>query len=117
MGYLKTFIEKTSYIGNFLMIPAKTLGVVVFNILMGVAGTVPGVAAGYRILKLEKKFFEVSGKTLELALRIGTGNWEEFNNLLQLLMEAAVMIPKGIYKFFNIFKLGISVITLLATSG
>ena len=116
-GYLKTFLEKTSYIGNFLMIPSKTLGVVVFNILMGVAGTVPGVAAGYRVLKLGKKFFEVSGKTLELALRIGTGNWEEFNNLLQLLMEAAVMIPKGIYKFFNIFRLGISVITLLAKSG
>lgn len=116
-GYLKTFLEKTSYIGNFLMIPAKTLGIVVFNILMGVAGTVPGVAAGYRVLKLGKKFFDVSGKTLELALRIGTGNWEEFNNLLQLLMEAAVMIPKGIYKFFNIFRLGVSVVTLLASSG
>ena len=114
---LKTIIEKTSHIGNFMMIPAKTLGVVVFNILMGVAGTVPGVAAGYRILKLGKKFIDVSGKTMELALRIGTGNWAEFNNFLQLLMEAAVMIPKGIYKFFNIFKLGKQTAVLLASSG
>ena len=114
---LKTIIEKSSYIGNFLMIPSKTLGIVVFNILMGVAGTVPGVAAGYRVLKLGKKFVEVSGKTLELLLRIGTGNWEEFNNFLQLLMEAAVMIPKGLYKFFTIFKLGRDVVMLLANSG
>ena len=114
---LKTIIEKSSYIGNFLMIPAKTLGVVVFNILMGVAGTVPGVAAGYRVLKLGKKFIDVSGKTLEILLRIGTGNWEEFNNFLQLLMEAAVMIPKGIYKFFNIFKLGKQTAVLLGKSG
>ena len=103
---LKTFIEKTSYIGNFLMIPMKTLGIVVFNVVMGAAGTVPGVSAAYRVLKLGQKMFDVSGKTLELLLRIGTGNWEEFNNMLQLLLEAFVMIPKALRKLLQIIEIG-----------
>ena len=59
-----------------------------------------------RFKKTGNRFLKVFTKTLELGLRIATGNLEEFNNMFQLIIEAFVMVPRTIQKLIHIFNLG-----------
>ena len=45
----------------------------------------PPCALIHRVLKTGNRFLKVFTKTLELGLRIATGNLEEFNNIFNLL--------------------------------
>ena len=104
---LKSMIKATSNIGNLLFIPFKSLGIVIYSLLMTVCSGLPPCALAHRVLKTGTRFMKVSTKTLELVLRIGTGNLEEFNNMLQLIIEAFVMVPRSIQtlvKIMNITK-------------
>tara|TARA_Y100000591_G_scaffold245521_1_gene216464 strand:- start:271 stop:1113 length:843 start_codon:yes stop_codon:yes gene_type:complete len=103
---LKAGIEATSNIGNFLFLPFKSLGIVVYSLIMTACSGFPPCALIHRVLKTGNRFLKVFTKTIELGLRIATGNLEEFNNMLQLIIEAFVMIPRTIQKLIHIFNLG-----------
>lgn len=103
---LKAGIEATSNIANFLFLPFKSLGIVLYSLIMTACSGFPPCALIHRVLKTGNRFLKVFTKTLELGLRIATGNLEEFNNMLQLIMEAFVMVPRTIQKLIHIFNLG-----------
>ena len=105
-GKLKSLIESTSNIGNLMFIPFKNLGIIVYGLLMTACSGFPPCALIHRVLKTSNRFLQVATKTLELFLRIGTGNLEEFNNMLQLIIEAFVMVPKTISKLLKIIMIG-----------
>ena len=103
---LKAGIKATSNIGNFLFLPFKSLGIIVYSLIMTACSGFPPCALIHRVLKTGNRFLKVFTKTLELGLRIVTGNLEEFNNMLQLIIEAFVMIPGTVQKLIHIFNLG-----------
>ena len=103
---LKAGIEATSNIMNFLFLPFKSLGIVLYSLIMTACSGFPPCALIHRVLKTGNRFLKVFTKTIELGLRIATGNLEEFNNMLQLIIEAFVMIPRTIQKLIHIFNLG-----------
>lgn len=103
---LKAGIEATSNIANFLFLPFKSLGIVLYSLIMTACSGFPPCALIHRVLKTGNRFLKVFTKTVELGLRIATGNLEEFNNMLQLIIEAFVMVPRTIQKLIHIFNLG-----------
>jgi len=105
-GKLKSVIESTSNIGNLMFIPFKNLGIIVYGLLMTACSGFPPCALIHRVLKTSNRFLQVATKTLELFLRLGTGNLEEFNNMLQLIIESFVMVPKTIAKLSKIIMIG-----------